>query len=123
MLIPGTTNVGALGVASGAHRLLVTDYGPLNTALDYLYVLDARTGRLLRRVPIDRIPRTLAVDERRNRVIVGGDRGLDVVDAGSSRLLRSINLPEDVGIIHLDDNTGDAVTGNPGWGNKCRCLS
>src|SRR5437762_2534825 len=91
VLIPGTTNVGALGVASGAHRLLVTDYGPLNTALDYLYVLDARTGRLLRRVPIDRIPRTLAVDERRNRVIVGGDRGLDVVDAGSGKSLRAIN--------------------------------
>jgi outer membrane protein assembly factor BamB len=93
-------------VASGAHKLFVTDYGPLNTALDYLYVLDARTGRFLRRVPIDRLPRTLAVDERRNRVIVGGDRGLDVVDAGSGTLLRSINLPDDVGLIHLDVNTG-----------------
>jgi DNA-binding beta-propeller fold protein YncE len=112
VLIPGTTNVGALGVASGAHKLFVTDYGPLNTALDYLYVLDARTGRLLRRVPTDRIPRTLAVDERRNRVIVGGDRGLDVVDAGSGTLLRSINLPDDVGLMHLDDTTGDTVTAN-----------
>src|SRR5919197_1584593 len=40
VLIPGTTNVGALGVASGAHRLFVKVSGHLNTPFESQYGID-----------------------------------------------------------------------------------
>ncbi len=53
-------------------------------------VLDARTLHILRTTRVGPAPRTVVVDERSGRVFVNGSQGLDILDASTGGVIRSM---------------------------------
>jgi len=78
-------------------------------------MLDARTGALMRAVPLGITPHGIAMDERRGRVFVEGDAGVqrarvDTLDARSGALIRSV----DIGVAAVGGQSTLAVDGARG---------
>jgi len=70
-------------------------------------VLDARTGRLIRRVSVGRGPRAAAVDERTGRVfVVNRDDGtVSVLDAATGAVLRTTGVDPSPRAVAVDERT------------------
>ena len=81
-VIPVGQDPTALMLDTATGRAFVADGGA--GAVD---VLDVRSGRVLRRVPVGPTP-VLAVDTRRGRVVVASATGLSLLDARAGRLVR-----------------------------------
>jgi DNA-binding beta-propeller fold protein YncE len=83
-------------------------------------MLDAVSGRILRTVPVGPAPRALAVDTRSRRVFVVNegsydakgytikDGSLSVLDALAGRVLRTVPLQGNGGLIAVDERAGRA---------------
>jgi DNA-binding beta-propeller fold protein YncE len=72
----------------------------------YVSVLDARSGAVLRAIPVGPNARLITVDDRTGRVIVVGDAGMSMLDARSGRLLHVSRLSGAANSIQVDEATG-----------------
>ncbi len=109
-LTAGTANPAAIAVATRTNRAFVF-YTTMTTgrgAAGTLRVLDARTGQVLRTLPVTVAPAEgqVAVDERRGRVYAVDTTGTSVFDATTGALLRTIAASGDA--IAVDAPTGRA---------------
>jgi len=98
-----------LALSARAGRVFV------RTSYNTVAVLDAHNGRILKIVPVEGYTRyvlnpsdTLAVDERRGRVFVPGDRHTIVLDAATGRVLRTLAVPAE--LIAVNNGNGRAFT-------------
>ena len=83
----------------------------------YMSVLDARSGAVLRAIPVGPAARLITVDDRTGRVIVVGDAGMSMFDARSGRLLHVSRLSGAAHTTQVDVATGRIfVAGAAGTG-------
>ncbi len=84
-------------------------------------VLDASTGAVLQTIPVDQHPGSLAIDERRGRIFVTsagttdqsghpiGRGRLDVLDARTGAVLRTLPIGINPGLMVVDERTGHVL--------------
>jgi len=107
-LTAGTDNPAAVAVDARTGRAFVF-YTDMTSTEGTLRVLDARTARVLRRLPVDVAPdeRGVAIDQRRGRIYAVNNRdGVQVFDATTGLLIRTIAAPGDA--IAVDERSGHA---------------
>jgi DNA-binding beta-propeller fold protein YncE len=104
----------ALAVDDATERVFVT------TLHNTVVMVDAVSGRILRTVPVGLAPRALAVDPRSRRVFVVNEGSYDakgyttrdgsvsVLDALTGRVLRTVPLQGNGGLIAVDERAGRA---------------
>jgi len=104
----GRAYVASAGVSVGSAR----GCGVPNSSVS---VLDARSGRLIRRIHLAAGVTSIAVDERAGRAVVTGDNrcftgpfSVGVLDATSGRLVRTVPLPLRPTRVAVDEATGRA---------------
>lgn len=95
--IGGLFQPGALAVDNRDDRLFTLNGGtPGNALVPSVFMLDARSGSLLRTVPACASPRAtpwaLAVDERAARVFIGCSDGVETLDARSGAVLATVPI-------------------------------
>lgn len=119
--ILGTTPVGIYSVASAVDkytsRVFVVNVDKSNdaanpTARGSVSVLDSRSGALIRRAIVGRLPSAVAVDERTSRVFVANEDSstVSMLDAQSGRLIRTVSVPRRPGAIAVDEQAERVFT-------------
>jgi YVTN family beta-propeller protein len=107
----------ALAVHERSGRVFVTNASDASVS-----VLDARSGRVLRTIPLGFIPTGIAVDERTDRVFLltgapsaqpypttqPGPTIVILLDARSGTVLRTVSVGLSVAAIAVDERTGQA---------------
>jgi YVTN family beta-propeller protein len=103
----GRTSTLALG--AGTNRLFV-----VNSDHQSVSMLDARSGRILRTIPVGLQPCALAVDERTHRVFVvnAGSDSVSVLDATTGQTLDTLPVGVTPIAIGVDARLGHAVVYN-----------
>ena len=108
--IPGG-GISALAVSAGTNRVFA-----VNSDHHSVSTLDARSGRLLRTIPVGSQPSALAVDDHMRRVFIAnsGSNSVSALDATTGRVLDT--LPTDVTpiAIAVDARLGRAFVYNAG---------
>jgi len=92
-------------VAEQAGRVFVASAGTDGQGTD-VSVLDAHSGTVLRTVRVGADPHSVAVDERRGRVLVGTYTGIAILDAGTGGMVRSASLGSPVDAVAVNQRTG-----------------
>jgi YVTN family beta-propeller protein len=98
----------------------------VNNGDNSLSILDARSGSPLQAVPVGQNPDAVAVDERKGRVYVAsvgatnaagnpvGPGSLEVLDARSGQIVRTMAVGIAPSAVAVDERTGDAFVVNAG---------
>jgi YVTN family beta-propeller protein len=98
----------------------------VNNGDNSLSILDAHSGTLLQTVAVGQNPDAVAVDARKGRVYVAsqgatdaagnpvGPGSVEVLDARSGQIMRTITVGVAPNAIAVDERTGDAFVVNAG---------
>jgi YVTN family beta-propeller protein len=99
----------AVAVSEPSHQIFAVDH---NNAC--VVVLDARTYRMQRVVPVGNQPMGLAVDEQAGRVFVAsaGDSTVSMLDLKSDRVLRTFGVGANPHGVAVDTTTGHVFVAN-----------
>jgi DNA-binding beta-propeller fold protein YncE len=105
-----------VAVDAQTSRAVVTAHIP-NSHGDVLGILDARSGRLLRTIPVGRDPFRVLIDPRRGRAVVANDEDgtVSVLDLRSGIVKgRTVAVGTDPVDMAVDTRTGRAIVINRG---------